>query len=46
MGCHPVTKYWMPIPITFDEIQYSDSPLGRVNEKNAIISGIIQSIIV
>jgi hypothetical protein len=46
MGCHPVTKYCMPMPMTFDEIQYSASPLGNVNEKKAIINGIIQSIIV
>ena len=33
------------MPIVFDVTQYRDSPLGRVNEKNAIISGISQSII-
>ena len=38
-------KYCMPMPITLDVVQYSDRPLGRVNEKNAIISGISQSII-
>ena len=46
MGCHPVMKYWIPIPITFDAIQYSDSPLGSVKEKNAIIRGISHSIII
>ena len=46
MGCHPVMKYWMPIPITLDAIQYSDRPLGRVKEKKAIISGISHSIII
>ncbi len=35
----------MPMPITFDVIQYRDRPLGNVNEKNAIIKGISQSII-
>ena len=34
------------MPMTFDAIQYSDSPLGSVKEKNAIISGISHSIIV
>ena len=34
------------MPMTFDAIQYRDSPLGRVKEKNAIISGINQSIII
>ena len=29
-----------------DVIQYSDRPLGSVNEKNAIIRGISQSIII
>ena len=33
------------MPITLDVVQYRDRPLGRVNEKNAIIKGIIQSII-
>ena len=33
------------MPNTFDVAQYRDRPLGRVNEKNAIISGISQSII-
>ena len=33
------------MPITLDVIQYSDRPLGSVYEKNAIISGINQSII-
>ena len=33
----------MPIPL--DVIQYRDRPLGSVNEKNAIIRGISQSII-
>jgi hypothetical protein len=45
MGCQPPMKYWIPIPIRLDTIQYSDSPLGRVNEKKAIIRGISQSII-
>lgn len=39
-------KYWIPIPITLEATQYSDSPLGSVNEKNAIISGISHSIII
>ena len=39
-------KYWIPIPITFEATQYNDSPLGSVNEKNAIISGISHSIII
>ncbi len=34
----------MPIPITLDVIQYRARPLGSVNEKNAIIRGINQSI--
>ena len=46
MGCHPVMKYWIPIPITLDAIQYSDRPLGSVKEKNAIISGISHNIII
>ena len=33
------------MPIPFDVTQYRARPLGRVNEKNAIISGISQSII-
>ena len=33
------------MPIAFDVTQYRARPLGRVNEKNAIISGISQSII-
>ena len=33
------------MPIRLDVIQYRDSPLGKVNEKNAIINGISQSII-
>jgi len=33
------------MPITLDVIQYRARPLGSVNEKNAIISGINQSII-
>ena len=32
--------------MTLEAIQYRDSPLGRVNEKNAIISGISHSIII
>ena len=32
--------------MTFDAIQYKDSPLGRVNEKKAIINGISHSIII
>ena len=32
--------------MTLDAIQYRDSPLGSVNEKNAIISGISHSIII
>ncbi len=39
-------KYWIPIPITLEAIQYSERPLGRVKEKNAIISGISHSIII
>jgi hypothetical protein len=35
----------MMMPITFDTVQYKARPLGRVNEKNAIISGINHSII-
>ena len=35
----------MAMPITLDVIQYRDRPLGSVNEKNAIIRGISQSII-
>ena len=46
MGCHPVMKYWIPIPITLEATQYSESPLGRVKEKNAIINGISHSIII
>ena len=46
MGCQPVMKYWIPIPITLDATQYNDSPLGSVNEKNAIISGMSHSIII
>ena len=37
-------KYWMTTPMTLDAVQYSASPLGRENEKNAIIRGINQSI--
>jgi len=33
------------MPIAFDTVQYRARPLGRVNEKNAIISGINHSII-
>ncbi len=33
------------MPIMLDVIQYRDRPLGSVNEKNAIIRGISQSII-
>ena len=32
--------------MTLEAIQYSDRPLGSVNEKNAIISGISHSIII
>ena len=35
----------MAMPMLLDVIQYRARPLGRVNEKNAIISGINQSII-
>ena len=38
-------KYWIAIPIKLDVVQYSARPLGNVNEKNAIITGINQSII-
>ena len=41
-----VTKNCTATPITFDTIQYIDSPLGNCREKKAIIIGIIQSIIV
>jgi len=41
----PVTKYWIAMPITLDVTQYRARPLGSVNEKNAIIRGINQSII-
>ncbi len=34
------------MPITLDVVQYRARPLGSVYEKNAIISGIIQSIII
>ena len=34
------------MPITLEAIQYRDSPLGRVNEKKAIINGISHSIII
>ncbi len=33
------------MPITLEVVQYRDRPLGSVNEKNAIIRGISQSII-
>ena len=46
MGCHPVMKYWIPIPITLEAIQYRDRPLGNVKEKNAIINGISHNIII
>ncbi len=46
MGCHPVMKYWIAIPITLEAAQYSERPLGSVNEKNAIISGISHNIII
>ena len=38
-------KYWIAIPIKLDVVQYNARPLGKVNEKNAIITGINQSII-
>ena len=38
-------KYWIAIPIKLDVVQYSAKPLGKVKEKNAIITGISQSII-
>ena len=41
----PVTKYWIAMPIKLDVTQYNARPLGSVNEKNAIIRGINQSII-
>ena len=41
----PVMKYWIAIPIKLDVVQYSARPLGKVKEKNAIITGINQSII-
>ena len=34
------------MPMTLEATQYRDSPLGSVNEKNAIISGISHSIII
>ena len=34
----------MATPITLETVQYRDNPLGKVNEKKAIISGIIHSI--
>ena len=46
IGCHPVMKYWIPIPIRLEATQYNDRPLGSVKEKNAIISGISHSIII
>ena len=46
MGCHPVMKYWIPMPMTLEATQYNDRPLGRVKEKKAIISGISHSIII
>jgi hypothetical protein len=39
-------KYWIPMPMTLDATQYRDKPLGSVNEKKAIISGINHSIII
>ena len=39
-----VTKYCTATPMTFDTIQYIESPLGNCREKKAIIIGIIQSI--
>jgi len=41
-----VTKYCTATPMTFDTIQYIESPLGNWREKKAIIIGIIQSIMV
>ena len=41
----PVIRYWIPICIKFDAIQYIDRPLGNVNDRNSSIIGIIQSII-
>ena len=38
-------KYCMARPITFDVIQYNDSPLGKLKENTAINRGIIHSII-
>ena len=38
-------RYWIPICIRFDAIQYIDSPLGNVNDRNSSIIGIIHSII-
>ncbi len=43
-GPQPVTKYCMATPIKLETIQYNDSPMGKVAEKNAIISGIIHNI--
>ena len=41
-----VTRNCMATPMTFETIQYMDSPMGNCTEKKAIIIGIIQSIIV
>ena len=45
-GPQPVTKYCMATPIRLETIQYRESPMGKFMEKNAIISGIIHSIMV
>ena len=34
------------MPITLDATQYSERPLGKVKEKNAIINGISHNIII
>ena len=42
---HPVTKYWMPILITFEVTQKRARPLGNDKARKANINGIIHSII-
>ena len=45
-GCHPVMKYCIPTPTTFETTQYIAKPVGKLKENTAISSGIIHSIMV
>ena len=45
-GCHPVMKYCIPTPTTFETTQYIANPVGKLKENTAISSGIIHNIMV